>query len=220
MDNDSVASPKAGRALSLSPNYTEKDWNDAFNGREEWKIAINIVEDRIKGRWLEAADRLVDEPRPGFGFAILALDCIALEALWGFMNGKAVPRRHEKQVYQEILTGPRFGLAADLSESFREMVRNGIMHDAETRSRWLVERTIPRDTIARKNNSGDYEINRTKFHEALKGAFEDWLAKLRSGHASSRDNMRNRMEQIIAKHYDSSAATRQPNGSVKRASRT
>src|ERR1035438_3316012 len=110
-------------SLKLSPKYTVKDWNDAFNDREEWDIAINIVEDRIKGRWLDAADRLLNEPHSGF--AILALDCIILESLWGFMNGKAVPRGREGQVYQEILTGPSFGWSAPQSQDFRELVRNG-----------------------------------------------------------------------------------------------
>ncbi len=185
--------------LKLSPRYTETHWNDAFDGCEEWDTAINIVEDRIKGRWLDAADRLVDEENSGF--AILALDCIVLESLWGFINGKAVPKRQEQQVYQDILTSPRFGLSADLSERFRELVRNGIMHDAETRNRWLVEKTVPQHVIAEKNKRGDYVLNRTKFHIALKAALGDWIKKLRDGDAAMRNKMRKRMNEVIAKHY-------------------
>ena len=135
--------------MKLSPQYSEEKWRAAFdNGREEWDIAISIVEDRIKGRWLNAAERLLEEPHSGF--AILALDCIVLESLWGFMNGKAVPQNAEHQVYQDILTGPSFGWTAPQSQSFRKQVRNGIMHDAETRKRWLVEKTVPRDAILRR----------------------------------------------------------------------
>jgi hypothetical protein len=43
--------------MKLSPRYTEKQWNSAFDGREAWNTAINIVKDCIKGRWLYAADR-------------------------------------------------------------------------------------------------------------------------------------------------------------------
>jgi len=185
--------------LKLSPRYTQKHWNDAFGGCEEWDTAINIVEDRVRGRWLDAADRLVDEPNSGF--AILALDCIVLESLWGFMNGKAVPKRQEQQVYQDILTSPRFGLSQDLSERFRELVRNGIMHDAETRNHWLVEKTVPRHVIAQKNKRGDYVLNRTKFHSALRATFGDWVKKLRDGDAAMRSKMRKRMDEVIAKHY-------------------
>jgi hypothetical protein len=199
MDKHAKANLKAGHLLKLSPRYTEKHWNDAFNGRKEWDTAINIVEDRINGRWLDAADRLLDEPHSGF--AILAIDCIVLESLWGFMNGKGVPRRGEKQVYREILAGPSFRLTAAQSDSFRELVRNGIMHDAETRNRWLVEKTIPRDVLVRKNKNGDYVLNRTKFHSALKAAFNDWVRKIRSGDPGLCHKMRTRMDEIIAKHY-------------------
>ena len=53
-------------SLKVSPRYTDKQWNAAFDGREDWDTAINIVEDRIKGRWLDAADKLRDEPNSGF----------------------------------------------------------------------------------------------------------------------------------------------------------
>jgi hypothetical protein len=192
---------KVSGSLKLSPSYTEKHWKDAFDGREVWGTAINIVEDRIKGRWLDAADYLLNGPNSGF--AILALDCIIIESLWGFMNGKAVPIGGEKQVYQDILTGPYFGWTSLQSEDFRRLVRNGIMHDAETRSRWLVKRTVPRDVIARKNKNGDYELNRTKFHNALRAAFNDWVARLRKDDAALRSKMRNRMNEVIAKHYAS-----------------
>jgi hypothetical protein len=190
---------KGRRSLRLSPRYTEQHWKEAFDGCEDWDAAINIVEDRIKGRWLDAAEYLLDEPHSGF--AIIALDCIVLESLWGFMNGKAVPHGKEKQVYQEILTGKAFGLSAELSEKFRDLVRNGIMHDAETRNRWLIEKTVPRDTIAQQGKNGDYVLNRTKFHGSLTVAFDVWVGKLRKGDAALRGKMRDRMNGIIEKHH-------------------
>ena len=201
MDTGSKVELKGGKPLMLSPSYTEKDWNDAFEGHEQWDAAINIVEDRIKGRWLNAADRLLGEPFAGF--AILAIDCIILESLWGFMNGAAFPKGREEQAYQQILTGPHFGWTDSQSEDFRQLVRNGLMHDAETRSRWLVKKTVPRDVIVRKDANGDYALNRTRFHNALKAAFKDWLNKLRSGDPALRGKMRKRMNEVIAKHYGS-----------------
>lgn len=185
--------------MKLSPKYTENQWKTAFDGSEDWATAINIVEDRIKGRWLASAHILLDEPNAGF--AILALDCIVLESLWGFMNGKPVPQHQERQVYQAILTGPRFGWTAQQSEDFRKLVRNGIIHDAETRKRWVVGKTIPAGVIPKMKKTGEYQLNRTKFHRALTGAFEDWITLLRSGDATLRGNMRQRMDQIIATHY-------------------
>jgi hypothetical protein len=199
MEKSANVDLKHSRPLKLSPRYTEKHWNDAFAGGEDWDTAINIVQDRIKGRWLDSADRLLDEPHSGF--AIIALDCIVLESVWGFMNGKAVPHGKEQQVYQELLTGRAFGLSPELSEKFRDLVRNGIMHDAETRNQWLIEKTVPRDTIAQQTENGDYVLNRTKFHGALTAVFDDWVAKLQRGDAALRGKMRDRMNGIINRHY-------------------
>jgi hypothetical protein len=189
---------KGHGSLKLSPSYTEEQWRDAFNGHEDWDTAINIVEDRIKGRWLDAANRLLDMPHSGF--AILALDCIILESMWGFKNGKAAPE-NGGQVYRDILTHQPFGWTDELSESFRKRVRNGIMHDAETRNGWLVEKTVPANVIVSKDKNGDQVLNRTKFHNALKGAFGEWVVNLRNGDAPLRRNMRKRMDKVIAKHY-------------------
>jgi hypothetical protein len=117
------------------------------------------------------------------------------------MNGKAVPKGQEPQTYWDILSSPRFGSTKAQSEDFRQFVRNGVIHDAETRKGWLVEKTVPRDAITKKNSHGDYVLNRTKFHKALEATFGDWIAKLRAGDADLRKKMRARMDQIIAKHY-------------------
>jgi hypothetical protein len=184
--------------MNLSPRYTEQKWKAAFIVGD-WNAAIDIAEDRIRGRWLDAADKLIDEPYSGF--AMVALDCIILESLWGFKNGKPVPQGGERQVYRDILAGSTFGWKDVECDSFRDFVRNGLMHDAETRGGWLVEKTVPRDAIAKKNKNGNYVLNRTKFHKAITAAFEEWLLNLRAGDPVLRQNMRDRMNQIISKHY-------------------
>jgi hypothetical protein len=183
--------------MNISPRYTDKHWKAAFAVAEDWTYAINIVEDRIRGRWLNAADRLLSEPYSGF--AILALDCIVLESLWGFMNGEAVARGKEQQVYREMLTGPKFAWTDALSEDF--LVRNGVIHDAETRRGWLIGKTVPSSVMRQPEKHGGYKLNRTKFHHAVKVTFEDWVAKLRAGDADLRSKMRRRMNQIISKHF-------------------
>jgi len=186
--------------MRLSPRFTDKDWKGInFSMEDGWQQAVAIVEDRIEGRWLRWVDGIVSSQFSGF--AVLALDCIVLESLWGFANGKAVPKRHEREVYRKMLSGRRFRWPDAQIDDFREFVRNGLMHDAETRNRWLVEMTIPRNRIAEQNAAGDYVINRSKFHRAVRGTFEDWLHGLRSGDGGLRRNMRARMDEIIAKHY-------------------
>lgn len=60
---------------------------------------------------------------------------------------------------------------------FAAYVRNALLHEAETRHGWLVERTIPEDRIV-ETIDGGYVLNRTSFYRALKGEFQDYLARL------------------------------------------
>lgn len=129
----------------------------------------------------------------------LALDCVVIESMWGFMSGDPTPHRQAEQVYRDILTRPHFRFTKAQSDGFVAL-RNGIMHDAETRNQWLIEKTIPSEAILRRNKGG-YILNRTKFHEALSATFDEWIANLRNGDVVLRANMRKRMDQIIAKHY-------------------
>jgi len=76
------------------------------------------------------------------------------------------------------------------------------MHDAETRNGWRVEKSIPRNSIVDQSKHGDYRINRTRFHQALKAAVADWIEELRRGQdIALRENMRHRMNQIISIHF-------------------
>jgi hypothetical protein len=185
--------------MKLSPKYNEDHWKAAFDGGENWDKAIDIVENRIRGRWLTWADKIA--PETYSGFALLTLDCILLESLWGFMNGKAFPKGLEKQAYNDMLKGGHFSWSETEIDSFRKFVRNGLMHDAETRNQWFVQQTVPKNSLIEKRLGGGYTINRTKFHEAVKATFEDWVAQLRTGDATLHDKMRDRMNQIIKAHY-------------------
>ena len=174
-----------------------KDWNACFAAQPDWDKAINIVQDRVEGRWLRWSDKLCDEQ--GSGFAVLALDCITLESLWGFIHGRPVPKGDGEGVYRDMLARAEFGWTHHESDDFRRFVRNGLMHDAETRSNWMVEMTVPRSVIMERSAGGQYRINRTKFHKAVRATFEDWMVRLRAGDTSLRKNMRLRMDDIVTK---------------------
>jgi hypothetical protein len=65
----------------ISPNYRYSDWQKlTFSSEGEWKIGIDIVEDRIKGRFSKWIDQI--EPHRFSGFAVVALDCLLLETIY------------------------------------------------------------------------------------------------------------------------------------------
>jgi hypothetical protein len=188
------------RPVKISPRFADDDWRRInFSTEDGWRQAIGVVEDRIEGRWLKWVDQIIQGSYSGF--AVLVLDCVVLESIWGFQNGKAVPHGHEREVYREILSSRRFRWSEAVSDDFREFVRNGLMHDAETRGLWLVEATSPNGAIISGDAAGGYVLNRTEFHKAVRGTFQDWLDTLRKGDKTLHNNMRKRMDEIIAKHY-------------------
>lgn len=187
----------ASKDVELSPRYKESHWKMAFGCGEDWNVAINIVEDRIQGRWIQPADTIA--PIQGAGFALLALDCIILEAIWGFKHGTKT--ENPKDAYREMLMSVPFGWTKAQSDDFRRFVRNGLMHDAETRSRWLVEKTVPEHAMLEVRD-GNCVLNRSLFHRAIKTVFSEWILELRHGNAEVRKNMAKRMNALIASHYE------------------
>lgn len=186
--------------MLISPHYHDWDWkrlnlSDPKTNEPDWQTAANIVEDRVRGRLIKWVDSLADERFSGF--AVLVLDCVLIESLWGLQTGKKSPGK--KELYQEFLSRPRFkndGFDSSAAAAFCNCIRNGIAHDGETRNGWLVGKTVPAGTILKKTQ-GQYQLNRTKFHEAVAAEFDEYLRKIRSGDLDARKNMRNRMEGIL-----------------------
>ncbi len=162
----------------ISPNYRYRDWQKlTFSSEGEWKIGIDIVEDRIKGRFSKWIDQI--EPHRFSGFAVVALDCLLLETIHGFQQGTST--KDTKAAYRSLLPSIDPGFDNSTVESFIKNVRNGIVHDSETRGKWLIERDRPSAGTVEKDSSGNFVLNRVQFHSELKRVPDHWLEQLRSG---------------------------------------
>src|ERR1017187_2456379 len=115
--------------MRLSPKYTLDNWNAAFQGPPAWDKAIDIVQDRIEGRFTRWIDPML--PKEFAGFAIIALDCLLLETLHGFLTGASTYQT--RNVYKAMLMASPFGFDEALAVAFYDNVRCGILHDNETR---------------------------------------------------------------------------------------
>jgi hypothetical protein len=80
--------------------------------------------------------------------------------------------------------------------SFSIQIRNGLLHDAETRGGWLIRKSDPKDKILERRDQ-QYVLNRTRFYKALKAEFRDYLARLRrSSSEDARNNFLKKMDNI------------------------
>jgi hypothetical protein len=81
----------------------------------------------------------------------MVLDCLLLETLYGFLNGASTHKT--STAYKAILMAPPFCFDEDLATAFYENVRNGIVHDTETRNGWMIRMT-PQSRIVERDGSG------------------------------------------------------------------
>jgi hypothetical protein len=201
----------------LCVGFSSIDWENLLQRLDHdetaWVRAIGVFERRMRERFftcidaLVKADTVLDEQdgkslahdvqcRPGF--SIMALCCLVIETLRGFREGAS--RETEKQ-FTKFLKRPAFGGAfADdkIAGCFVKGVRNGILHEAETR-KWIIRRNRPAGQMVATEQDG-YILNRCPFYEAVKQEFESYLSELRDpSNRDSRKRFREQMSQICKK---------------------
>jgi hypothetical protein len=92
-----------------------------------------------------------------------------------------VPQTTTADAFKAFLRRPAFeGAFADeqIATSFVNGVRNGILHEAETRN-WVIWRSEPENLIVAQEGEG-YALNRSTFYHALKDDFAEYLAELQN----------------------------------------
>lgn len=141
------------------------------------------------------------------GFSIMALCCLLIETLQGFQESGASAAQPGQCTYPagpcvkplpdttgqfiKFLRRPAFGpaFAEDgIAKSFVRGIRNGILHEAETR-KWVIWSEGPRTLVARVEDG--YALNRTMFFEAVKQEFQSYLENLRD---PAKGELRNRFK--------------------------
>ena len=187
--------------LRISPRFTVDEWKDLhFLTEEQWQKAIDVFEDRIRGRFLKFIKLI--ERYTYSGFAVLALDCLLIETLQQFRKGVfETPPRESKEYFVEFLTETSFADFFDsaLAEMFYDQIRCGILHQAEIKSS---SRVLIRHQALLVSFTDDKEglvINRKLFHRQLVKEFENYVAQLRKKDPPNKDlrqKFKNKMDYI------------------------
>lgn len=164
-----------------------------------WAEGIGVFERRIRERFLSGIDALfaadtkpdsspLDSARTGH--------CLLIDTLQGFReappsaanpagpctfpSGSCIkPPVGTNQQFIKFLGRPAFGGAFndEVAKKFNSGIRNGILHEAETR-RWVIWREEPAGKIVAQEENG-YALNRGLFYAAVKEEFESYLRELR-----------------------------------------
>lgn len=168
-----------------------------------WPEAIKVLRRRIEERFLSPVDQLIggSSPTPSVpGFAILALDCLLIDTIQSFREGRVTtgevsPARSFKDFLKNSSRFRDFN--SEDREKFFHYVRNGLLHNGETRGDWKVRADTA--TMLTRADSGTRTINRTLFHRAIVEEFEEYCALLGTGQTAVREKFLRRMDAICGR---------------------
>lgn len=192
--------------MYIAPNFTDQDWNnlDLDGNEEDWQTAINAFEDRIKSRYIEPVDQLIEfekdlsHKNKRYGFTCLAIDMLLIETFQAFKEGLPDSKGRSKSLFTKFLMESQcfshyFKNEKECKELY-EQFRCGILHQAEVQGPvlvWSVGDLIERD-------ANPPTLNRVFFHRELKKEFEYYIGLLRNPNlADLRKTFRTKMESIV-----------------------
>lgn len=179
-------------AIRGSKTWTIKDWEEIdFSQEPGWQKAIDIFEDRIRGRFLDVID--IFECKNGAGFAVMALDCLLIETLQQFREGvEETPGRQSGEYFRRFLTQTSFKGHFDVNKAglFYDQIRCGILHQAEVKKSSKIQTKAELPLISIDEKEG-VRINRRKFHEMMERVFREYVDALRKNNPSDEPLRRN-----------------------------
>lgn len=136
--------------IKISPKYNKEEYLslnlNLDSSDDNWKNAVEIIKDRITGRYIKQID-LLSEDINSNGFTIMALNCLLIETLYQFKKGiDQTPSGRNKKSYSDFLVQefPDVFKSIIIAESFYTNIRCGILHSAQTKNEsMLSEREEP-----------------------------------------------------------------------------
>lgn len=193
--------------LYISPRYRREDYTNlnlsTRSGEQTWNTAIDIFEDRIRGRFLDVVKDLMnrtDKTRDqfsGYSFSIMAIECLLIETLQQFYNGSDSTDSPNRDAFVAFFTRSEyfaeyFNIAT--AKVFYGDIRCGILHQAQTKRN--TQLTYIGDQMVERINNG-IRVNVELFSNALFKEFDDYVDSLRSGDIEIREKFINKMNYIV-----------------------
>lgn len=202
--------------IEIAPGFTIGDWQllrgllDPASFDANWEKLLVHMRTRFAARFLEPAEVLLDYERKqiqsgklpeGLGFSVLAIDCLLIETICGYKQGTRTLRGGTSKAFETFLsTAPRFKEVFDeggRASDFAGAIRNGLLHDGETRSGWIIWQGCAEGPIVDDFGGGVLRLYRSAFHSALKEYVDDYFTRLRKADGTQlRENLRNRIDQL------------------------
>lgn len=190
----------------ISLRYTKDnflDLNIKTDSNEKWDIALEIFDDRIKGRYLNLINELIRRNELLIdGFAIMALNCLLIETLLQFKHGWDETQGANKRRYTDFLLSefPHIFNTKKLAEVFYSDIRCGILHSAQTKGKSKL--TFDKDYVVNLIDAGNKEYIKVDVRSMTREVVEyynTYKKMIRDDINDSRENFRKKMYFICLK---------------------
>lgn len=168
--------------IYISPKYTNEDYNKLITDNNYDQVffekAVNIFDDRIRGRYIDPINLLSNsENIEKYGFAVMALDCLLIETLAQFRKGLKNTKGISKKEYVGFLE-ECIHMENSEAEEFYNKIRCGILHSAQT---YNGARLSMNGKKIIENNKGTLIVSFDKMTESIISYFGDYKKKLVNG---------------------------------------
>jgi hypothetical protein len=165
--------------MRISANYSTEDWKSLkFADETDWRLAVEMFHDRVNSRYLDHIDSLLT--RKTSGFAVLSLDCVLVETMQQFREGKRkTPIGQGKPYFVNFLTGTAFSEHFDKNsaERFYTEIRCGLLHQSEAEGSSRIKRG-ERPLVELTGDNKSVIINVHRFHALLKAVIASYEQEL------------------------------------------
>jgi hypothetical protein len=177
------------REISLASNWPVSKVEDSLKRRAKSEI-IEFLRERHEERFFDPIRHLTSSRgKKGYGFAIMALCSLLIETIQSYRYGLpstyerdlkrlGIPKaawKNGKDAFKDFFSLPRSqALFARMDgEEFYSNIRNGLLHQAQTKGGWKINTDQPVLCDPAKKS-----IDRDKFSAALKTSFDEYLEEL------------------------------------------
>jgi len=185
--------------MNLLSDARPHEWRRlTFQDESDWQQGIDLLENRIRGRYLHQIEQIEQEKHSGF--AIIALDCLLIEMLQQFREGVIrTPAGEAGEYFSRFLTETSFGefFTPQVAEMFYRQIRCGILHQAEVRGSSALRIGDEFPLVSFSQDHHGLLVNRILFHRQVEREFENFIAQLRNpANRDMRSKFRLKMDYI------------------------
>jgi hypothetical protein len=166
------------------------------NETSDWEVVFELLHTRIKTRFLNPIDWILEKRYDrGEGFSIVALQCILIEFLEAFYQGKIYttskkPREFEynssKKLFSDFLMNhepfSRHFTSKVHANGFFDNIRCGLLHEAATKETSKINNAPRHDMLVsfEPDDPSNMRIYRENFYKAIKEFIESYRIELLS----------------------------------------